>query len=349
MVWQEWDVNWYLIISRQGYFAPQTTAFFPLYPMSIGAVSWLLGDGSSPLYPSPDRVRLLVGMALSNLALLAALFGIARLALFERPFDREIGPRTVLITLGFPIAIAWTVAYAESYFLALAVFTLLFARKGRWNAATGTALLLGLARPVAIILVLPLLWEYGQQHGWWRWPIRLGLSDLPGVGRGFLVAIAAPLGTALYLGYCQWRYGDFLLPLHVEGTGWLHVTRPQWWTLEEAIRRLVHEGSNTNMLGLELALIVLVALVTVVSVRKVPLAYTLYLGGLLFVATISPVPSQRDLLWGTGRYLAGAFPVFLILGAWGARRPWLAPGIACVGFLVQGALAIAWFQGQPVM
>jgi hypothetical protein len=347
--WQQWDVNWYLIISRQGYVGPAATAFFPLYPATIGVLSWLLGDGSGPLYPQPDHVRLLVGMALSNLALLASLYGLARLALVERPSDADGGRNSALAALSYPIAIAWTVAYAEGYFLAFAVFTMLFARKRRWYAATAAAFLLGLTRPVAVIVVLPLLWEYGRQKDWWTHPGWRGWRALPSAGRGLLAAAAAPLGTAVYLGYCRWRFGDFLLPLHMQSANWLRVTRPQWWTLDEALHRVVLHNNTSNMLGLELGLLVVFCAITLVSIRRVPFAYTLYSAGLLFVATASPVPSQGDLLWGVGRYLGEAFPVFLIVGWWGTRYRWLLPSLSGAGFLLQGTLAVAWFQGQPIL
>lgn len=37
--WQRWDVNHYMIISRFGYREPGATNFFPLYPLTVGAVS----------------------------------------------------------------------------------------------------------------------------------------------------------------------------------------------------------------------------------------------------------------------------------------------------------------------
>jgi hypothetical protein len=288
-------------------------------------------------------------MALSNLALLAALYGLARMALEERPSDADGGRNAVLAALSYPVALAWTVAYAESYFLALAVFTMLFARQRRWYAATATALLLGLTRPVAVIVVLPLLWEYGRQQGWWSHPRWQGWRTIPSVGRGLLAAAAAPLGTALYLGYCRWRFGDFLLPLHIQTANWYRLTRPQWWTFGEALRRVVLHNDTSNMLGLELGLLVVFSAIMLASIRRIPFAFTLYSAGLLFAATVSPVPSQGDLLWGVGRYLGEAFPVFLMVGWWGARYRWLLPSLSCAGFLLQGTLAVAWFQAQPVL
>src|SRR5437660_1296490 len=37
--WQQWDAVWYVRIATQGYTTPDATAFFPLYPLLIAALS----------------------------------------------------------------------------------------------------------------------------------------------------------------------------------------------------------------------------------------------------------------------------------------------------------------------
>ncbi|MBO0727940.1 MAG: hypothetical protein J2P57_01700, partial [Acidimicrobiaceae bacterium] len=343
--WMRWDTNWYLIVSRVGYTTPVAGEFFPLYPASVGAVSWILGDGSGPVFPAPDRVRLGVALGLSNLALLAAVYAIARLALLDRPTDSGAGVRSMVVMLAYPLAVAWTAAYSESYFLALAAFTLLFARQGRWYAAAGTAFLLGLTRPLAPIVVLPLLWEWGRQVGWASVLSRDRLRDW---ARGVVAVAAVPAGMLVFFVYCWRQFGDFLLPMHTAFKYWHKVTEPPWWTLPVAVQRLVHDPGNTNLLGFELGLLAVVVILTVVSIRKMPVAYTLYTAGLLALTLWTVVPSQRDLLWGTARYLGMAIPIYLLLARWGDRREWLTPSIAAVGFLVQGVLTVALFQMKPV-
>src|SRR6185437_16200555 len=72
-----WDSAWYLVIAHQGYrpdlghFTAARTAFFPLYPLSIRALTWL---GSPPV---------LAGVLLSLAALAVALYGIHRLTAIE--------------------------------------------------------------------------------------------------------------------------------------------------------------------------------------------------------------------------------------------------------------------------
>src|SRR5579872_891921 len=59
--WQRWDGGWYTHIAQDGYFSEQATAFFPLYPLLTGGVSFVLGGSHA----------LLAAMIVSNLAALA--------------------------------------------------------------------------------------------------------------------------------------------------------------------------------------------------------------------------------------------------------------------------------------
>ena len=347
--WRRWDAGWYEEISRQGYFTPQAFNFFPLYPKIWGAIAWVLGHGSGPVYPQPDRLRLLVGMALSNLGLLVGLYAIARLAEHDGGAREDAGPRAVRIALAYPFALTWTIAYAEGFFLAFAGLTLLFARRGRWYPAALTAALAGLTRPVALILVLPLAWEYGRQHGWWARVPRPSWGELRLAARGALVVGAAPAAIAAYFAYAYSRTGDFLLPLHNQFTYWQHVSMPQWTSIHIALHRILTMPRGTGILPLELGLLFLFGLITLARIRRLPFAYTLYMAGLLYLATSSPTPSQVDLFWGASRYLAGAIPVYLIVADWAAGRRWLEGAVLGAGFLLQGALTIALFQSQPIL
>ena len=43
-LWGRWDGGWYLRIAEHGYVMPHTTtAFYPLYPLLMRAVGWVLG------------------------------------------------------------------------------------------------------------------------------------------------------------------------------------------------------------------------------------------------------------------------------------------------------------------
>ncbi|MCL2769323.1 MAG: hypothetical protein FWD42_04350, partial [Solirubrobacterales bacterium] len=131
-----WDSAWYLVIAHYGYhpelgsFSAGRAAFFPLYPMAIGALA-RVG------VPAP-----LGGVLISLAALWAALYGIHRLVTLElRSASREGGERrevarlAVLLCAFAPMALFLSAVYSESLYLALSVGLFWCAREGRWGMA----------------------------------------------------------------------------------------------------------------------------------------------------------------------------------------------------------------------
>ncbi|MBO0728280.1 MAG: hypothetical protein J2P57_03410 [Acidimicrobiaceae bacterium] len=346
--WQRWDVNWYLIISRLGYPTRQSANFFPLFPALMGGISWLLGDGGGPVFPQPDKLRVLVGMGISNVALLVGLYAVARLAQLDaEPEDERAGVRAAWILLAYPFAVAWMAPYSEGLFLAFTALALLFARRGRWYWVGLVGLLAGLTRPTAVILILPIAWEYGRQHGWWQRLPRPSGEFARQLAKGAVAIGSVPAGIGLYFAYLYIRFGDILLPLHTQLQYWHHVAMPPWSTLQLAVRNL-RTIPDSGLLSTDLTLLAGVTLVVVAGIRRLPVAYLLYMAGLLYLVTAAPVTVIPDVLTGVTRYMDAAIPVFLVLSWWAARRPLLEMALVSGGMILQGAMTIAFFQGSPV-
>ncbi|MDR0357967.1 MAG: hypothetical protein LBJ87_00675, partial [bacterium] len=347
-LWARYDVAWYMQIAAHGYADPLMANFFPLFPMLTGGLSWLLGNGAGPIYfQRPDHLQMVAGMLISNVGLLVGLLALARLAHLERERDddRDAGPRAALLMLAYPFAMVWTIPYAEGLFVALAALTLLFARQRNWYWAALTAALCGLTRPVAAILVLPLAWEYGSHHGWWRWPPQLHVRD---VGGGLAVIGAVPLAMAAYFGYLYLRFQSLAVLFSNLGAHWERVVQPYWRTFLQAGHRVLFDR-GTSVLAFESALIAAFAVLVVVSIRRIPLSYALWVGGLIAMAAIAPTPSATDLLYGTSRYLAGALPIYLIVADWTRDRRWLGSLLIAGGFTLQGTLTIALFEDRSII
>lgn len=353
LTWQRWDAPWYELISRVGYDRALSANFFPLFPSLMGGISWLLGDGSGPISPQPDRglppapdpVRMLVGLGLANVALLVGLYFIARLAERESDAgDRRAGARAAWIVLAYPFALAWTAPQSDALFLALVALTFWLVRGGRWYPAALAAFLAGLTRPVAVPLIPLLAWEFGRQEGWLRVPlqVRPSIARVRKLPAAAALIGAVPAAFCAYFGYLYWRFGDFLLPLHTQFSRWAHVRLPQWTTFTIAVQRLLTR-SDTSLLLTELVFLLGFAAITVVSARRQPFGYTLYMAGLLYLITAAPVPDYPNLLTGSVRYLAAAIPVFLAVARWCATRPRLEVSLIAVGMMLQAAFAIHFF------
>jgi hypothetical protein len=199
-----WDAAWYLVIAHYGYrpdlgaFTSSRTAFFPLYPLGVGAISRI---GVPPI---------LAGVLLSCAALGLALYGIHRLTTLElgrggalagargglartggrglatdghggpvttvatattggaleRAGGGEVARLAVLLTAFAPMAFFFSAVYSESLYLALSVGVFLCARQGRWAWVAVLGALAAATRSAGVVLLLPaaMLYLYGPRE-----------------------------------------------------------------------------------------------------------------------------------------------------------------------------------------
>jgi hypothetical protein len=241
-----WDAVWYLVIAHYGY-RPQLAsfgtgsraAFFPLYPLGVRALSEL---GAPPIA---------AGVALSLVALAAALYGIHRLCTLElgrlagRNGDtgrRRVSPGfghsahrddvarlAVLVTALAPMAFFFSAVYSESLYLALSVGLFWCARQGRWGWAGVLGALASATRSAGLVLVVPMvvLYLYGPREdrppdfpdrAWWqpRYAVR----------RDALWVAALPVGVGAYMAYLALAGGSALMPFHAQEAWNRHFAGP---------------------------------------------------------------------------------------------------------------------------
>lgn len=217
--WERWDAIWFLRIATGGYVEGDgSAAFFPLYPLLIRGLSFVIGG-------HPLAAALLI----SNACFLGALVFVYRLTMIE--FDDVTTARRSVVYLAiFPTAFFFLAPYSESLFLLAVAGSLLAARTGRWPLAGICGALAAATRSVGVILVVPLAIE--------AW---LQTSDDQ---EGRLRKLAGPLawslsvtvGTLSYLGYWQLRTGDAGTPLDAQN-GWLREFALPWESLVEGSRQ----------------------------------------------------------------------------------------------------------------
>ena len=155
--WAKWDAGFFLALGQYGYYSSIPTVYYPMYPLLIHIVATLLGLNI-----------LVAALVVSNSGSLTAFIGLGMLAVQEDE-TKSAARNTVLVAASYPLSFFLAAPYSEGIFLALAVWTLVFMRRGAWYRASLCAFAAGWTRPTAIILILPLAWEYGRQHGWWLW------------------------------------------------------------------------------------------------------------------------------------------------------------------------------------
>ncbi|MGZ4108094.1 MAG: mannosyltransferase family protein [Actinomycetota bacterium] len=214
--WERFDALWFMRIAAAGY---QTTdgsaAFFPLFPMLIHAVSFLIGGHTFA-----------AAMLVSNGSFAAALCVLYLLTAEARSV--RTARSTVLLVAIFPSALFFYAPYSEPLFLLLALVAFRAARRQQWVAAGVAGALAGLTRNVGIVLAPALLLEAIQQ---WRDD---GRTPVPGT----LAAAGPAIGAALYTGYWYERIGDALAPIHLQAN-WQRQFSWPWATLFHASKDVV--------------------------------------------------------------------------------------------------------------
>ncbi len=99
------------------------------------------------------------------------------------------------------------------------------------------------------------------------------------------------------------------------------------------------------MTALDVGLFLLVVVVLALSLRRIPVSFTLYGFASLALIAVLVRPHFADPLEATGRLLLGVVPVFLGFARLTRRQPGLQVGCLVAGALLQGAVLSVWMAG----
>ncbi|GBE58231.1 mannosyltransferase [bacterium BMS3Abin01] len=317
-IWARWDAVWYLQIAAHGYAAHDySTAFFPLYPLFIAMFKPLFaGNG------------VLAGIFVSLGFCLAAFYFLYRLV--EIDFGRQAAGKAVFYLAIFPTSLFFQAIYSESLFLALSIGCLLAARRRDYVIAGIAGALATLTRSAGLLLLLPLFIMYMQERDW----------RFRDAGWDMLYLLLVPLGLGVWMLFLGIRFGDPFIFTEAQSFWLREFTGPLaglwegfkaafrgvetlfntpddlYWTVIDQDSRLwsaydiINLGFTLTFLGL-----------CVAAFRKLPLAYAVYaLAVIIFPLSYA---SSTVPLFSMPRFLLTAFPIFILLGIWGARNRWL--------------------------
>jgi hypothetical protein len=342
-----WDSAWYLVIAHFGY-RPQLghltaarTAFFPLYPFGIKALSWL----GSP--------AILAGVLISLVAFAAGLYGIHRLTTLElgRGAAAARAPDAarlaVLATAFAPMAFFFSAVYSESLYLALSVGLFWSARQGRWALAGVLGGLAASTRSAGLVLLAPalMIYLYGPREDRPTPAARAGkllerLRPRHRLRADALWLLLIPGGVLLFSLGLALAGGDGLAPLRAQGVWGRHFAGPfaaVWDGLRaafEGARQLLSfqsahvyfpagKGSPTVAAShnlLQLAFLLAAAPALLWAWRRLPAAYAVYAIAALALPLSEPVAGQP--LMSLPRFLLVLFPLSIAAGGWLAEHPW---------------------------
>lgn len=342
-IWAHFDGEHYISAAENGYAEPDgaSPAFFPLYPLLVGASAELLGG------PVSRGALSAVGVMISLAAFLVALWFVYRIA--EAGWGERAAQGTVLALAFFPTSFFFNSVYTESLFLALSAGAL-------WAARVRKDLLLacvlaGLAsatRNVGVLLMIPLAFE------WWQH------RNEPGWRAAYLALV--PVGLLAYIAYLWSRFGDPLL-FYAEQAAWERSFAGPLETFGNTVEqaaenlhslldpvayepfsfgRLIYVLSGTNYLYNLLFLMFALALLAV-GIRYLPVGLAAYAVALVLMPAL--FGTEVNPLMGMPRYLIVAFPLFIVLGMLLKDRRMLAGWIisSATISLIFCALFVGWY------
>jgi hypothetical protein len=317
----KWDAVWYIGIATGGYdggfnasrpnHLTSNMAFFPLFPGMIKALA-----AATPLNAQQ------AGIVIAGLAGLAAAWGMY--AIGKWLHGGAAGIVLAVLWGVLPYALTESMAFSESLFTALAVWSLYATLTRRWVLAGALCLLAGLTRPSAValipvVIISALIAVIRRQDRWRPW----------------IGGLLAPLG---WLGYMAWVSHT----LH-RLDGYFYLQRAGWNTYFDfgagtyriMTQRLSHESPFAFYL-VTAVLLLYVALFVISLIDRQPWQLLVYSGVLLLIALADATYYQSR-----ARFMVPAFTLLIPIAVALARTK---PARA-VTVLITLAIASAYIGG----
>ncbi len=205
--WDHWDTPFYTEIAEHGYsyvrgYARNNVVFYPLYPISIAALSPILGGNA-----------LLAGLLISNVSFFAALLILYQLVVLKTG-DESVSARTIFCLAAFPEAFFFAAAYTESLFLLLTVTAAYLAVRRQWGWAGVMGILASVTRATGFLLVIVVGYEWLHANGWTFSRIRERaawdrlLKAIKAHWIELIPILLIPVGLLLYMAYLGHTFGD---------------------------------------------------------------------------------------------------------------------------------------------
>lgn len=291
-----WDGVWYARVAQHGYVlvpgSQSDPAFFPLLPIMMRVGKDLFG-----------LPYVATGAIISNGALAVAVVGFYELTV-RVLHDRTLARNAACFMAVTPMAFVFSMSYPESFALACTVCALVAAYHDRWIVAMVLAAAGVLARPEAIVLVIPLAAL--------AWDRRTALSPTMR-GCALAAVLAAPVAVLSYPLYLKWALHD--------GAAW--GTAQKAWGRAfslvgpyHALQGLPSKIGHLPVIGRDLIFfLVYLALVVYAARRGVPWAW------IAGAALILVLPLFSGSFESEGRFGLLALPVYWAVAKIASSRP----------------------------
>ena len=328
-VWVHWDALRFLLIASSGYEGiatpPNSTAFFPLYPMAIRALSTLGFN---------DIVAAMLISAAGSFVAFAFLYKLATHDVDRRdePADERAGPRAVLYLALFPTAVFLIAPYSESLFLAGAIPAFYLARCQRWHLVGIPAAIAMGARFAGVFLLIGLAFEFLRQRNF-------TFDRAANVALSLLMGALPLLGYGAYLSQSR---GDPFYFFTDQRIGWGRRFVGPFQSLSNTLDRW-SDGALSTDFAVAYRLEVLAAFIglgiVIWALSKREWGYAAFMGSTLVVLMTSTE------YFSIPRILLTFFPAAVFLAQAGLGRRWLHETLLIVMAPLAAVGVIAYTSG----
>ena len=306
--WFGWDTISYLGIAILGYRKGASIAFMPLYPLLIRIAAPIFGGN-----------YLLAALVLSTLFCIIAL--ILMYELFVAMYPEVNARAAVMMFMTFPTAFFLLAGYTESLFIALVLVFWILARNKQWFWAGVIAGLATLTRLQGVTLSAVLLWIMlmsliQQPASGLTGQLRQILGILKSFREKPVKTVNATSWLAMFIpplvaiAYQLWLraagYGTITSALR---SHWRLETVPPWTGFLLFLQRL-SSSRFTYMDWIDLTLFVVVLIASLIGLRRLDPAFSLYIWLTLAVLLTRGTPPH--LLASYSRYFLALFPLFIL-------------------------------------
>ncbi|MBQ6518959.1 MAG: hypothetical protein IJI14_09575 [Anaerolineaceae bacterium] len=293
-IWCRWDSEWHLSIVKWGYVASEdisstysNIAFFPLYPYLIKLFTFWM-----PERFQTESVYLLVGLIISNISLVLAMYGIAKLA--EKLFCRTTALSAILVMFCLPCGFYFSAFYGESLFLCLIVYTLILAENGQWKWSALCAAGAALCRPHGVLVLLPVICIYMSGINW----------DFRKIGTAWLWYLLVPAAVCGFFYGLYTITGDFFAFFKAQSSWGRSLTDTSAFALYFEPLHTRHNRPTTIDLIMICTSLILSIMLLIQHKNK---AYGIY----SLVCTLVLIGTGN--LYSMMRYTAVIFPIWIYL------------------------------------
>lgn len=341
-MWFRWDSIQYIRMGEFPFLRPLDPVDHELLRQAVGGKRFIptfsLGRFAwAPLYMLLGKgVSILLG---GNVA--GALFLVANIAFFgclyyaygvgEHLFGTpEHGRACALFLCLLPTGFLLQAVLSEGLFVCLLLATLYYLSRRRWLLAGVTALALGLTRSSGFLMAIPFGLLVLHMCSWRIWKAETWLTGV----KALPALLGAPLGWAIFMGYCKYMTGYSMAYTMVQSSGWGVKTSSPLVAIADELNPIAYTFKDV-----QLVMVFVTAALLLVCLFRMPVAYAVV--GFVLLTTAMAVGSDR---WGYSilRYIGEVFPsAFLV--AWATIR-WrtLRLPVVCAMVALESGMFILW-------